>query len=71
MVHKVHSFIDYGGEFHFEMNDLIILNVYHIKYIEMVAYMFQRVLGDITIHMTPDLNQIILRVIRRFNVQEI
>ena len=40
IVHKVHSFIEYGGETTYETNDLIILNVYQTKYVEMVVYKF-------------------------------
>ena len=38
-----------------EQNDIVVLNVHTVKYIEMVAYMFQDVADKVSIHSSPDL----------------
>ena len=39
-VFKVHSYIDYSNSKSIEQNDIIVLNAYAYKYIEVIIYMF-------------------------------
>jgi len=39
-IHKIHTFIEFESERRIEQNDLIILNVYAFKSIEIIVYMF-------------------------------
>ena len=55
-MNKIHSFIEYESEKILDQNDLIILNIYNVKYLEMIVYTFQNVIDDITIHLSPDMN---------------
>ena len=44
----IYIFIKFESEEYFEQNDLIILNVYTVKYIEVILYMFQKVFEKIS-----------------------
>ena len=50
-----YTFIDQESESWMEQNDIVILNVHTVKYIEVVTYMFQDVADKISIHTSPDL----------------
>ena len=66
-VHKVHTYIEYGSSKMIEQNDIIVLNAYAYKYVEILIYMMQKVLNCICIHVTPDLNQYIIRATQSFS----
>ena len=70
-VYKIHSFIDFQSGKFFEQNDLIVLNVYEYKNIELLVYMFQEVINDINIHTSPDLNYVIIRVLKGFTASKL
>ena len=40
MVNKIHSYIDYQNEKWIDQNDIIVLNVYDINFIEILLYKF-------------------------------
>ena len=55
-VYRIHTYLKFDSEQYLEQNDLIIQNVYTVKYIEAILYMFQNVTDKISIHTAPDLN---------------
>ena len=70
-VNKIHSYIEYETEKIFDQNDIIVLNVYNIKYIEMIVFMFQNFIDNITIHLTLDMNQFLIRVLKSFKANQV
>ena len=50
-IFKIHTFIEYDKPKAIIQNDIIILNAYAYKYIEIIAFMFQNVINSISIHM--------------------
>ena len=55
MVNKVFTYVNRNSSEYLEQNDLLVLNVHAIKYIEVLAYMFQELSDKISIHTTPEL----------------
>ena len=62
IIFKIYTYVDFESNVFIEKNDLIVLNVYSHKYIEIIVYMIQEVGDKVSIHCTPDLTQFILRV---------
>ncbi len=71
LVNRIYFFIDFNSNVSLEQNDLFILNVYSVPYIELIIYMFQDVLDDVCIHLTPELNRYLIRVISRFQMTKL
>ena len=49
----------------------MVLNVFTWKYIELVVYMFQDHIPDITLHITPDLNQFMIRILKTISCRSL
>ena len=71
MIFKIYTYVDFDSNVFIEQNDLIVLNVYSHKYIEIIVYMIQEVGDKVSIHCSPDLTQFILRVTQRFKTNEL
>ena len=51
-IFKIHTFIEYGRTKAIVQNDIIALNAYSHKYIELIIFMFQDVINSVSIHIT-------------------
>ena len=70
-VNMIYTYVDTDSEKFLEMNDIIVLNVYTVKYLEAVVFMVQSVTNCVSIHTTPDLCQFLIRITRRFRASEL
>ena len=70
-MNKVHSYIEFDSDKRLEQNNIVILNVYTWKYIELVVYMFQDHIPNITFHITPDLNQFMIRILKTISCRSL